>query len=60
MFLLVFGMAAAFGSIAMITFSLLVLVNDGVQKHDEVYRETCDGEASLNEERGLTHNFLTP
>jgi hypothetical protein len=60
MFLLVFGMAAAFGSIAMIAFSLLVLVNDGVQKPDEAYRETRDGEAILNEDRGLTQNFLTP
>jgi hypothetical protein len=60
MFLLVFGMAAAFGSIAVIAFSLLVLVNDGVQKHDEAYRESGDGEASLNEEPGLTQSFLTP
>jgi len=35
MILLVLGIAAGFGTIAVVAFSLLSLVHDGVQKHDE-------------------------
>jgi len=50
MLLLVCGIAAAFGAIALTAFSLLSLVNHGAQNRDEAYRETGNGEAFLNEE----------
>lgn len=50
MLLLVLGIAAAFGTIAWITFGLLSLVEEGVQTPYEAYQETGDEEESLPKE----------
>jgi hypothetical protein len=50
MFLLILGIAAAFGMIAWIVFGLMSLANDDVKKYNEAYLETGDGEVFLSEE----------
>jgi hypothetical protein len=50
MFLLILGIAAAFGTIAWIAFGLMSLVEEEVQTPYEAYREPENEEGSLTEE----------
>jgi len=59
MLLLVSGIAAAMGSIALIAFSLWNLANNDVQDRDEAYGRIVDEEASLNEGGCLNQSLLT-
>jgi hypothetical protein len=59
MLLLVSGLAAALGSVALIAFGLWNLANNDVQDRDEAYGRTVGEEASLNEESRLNQSLLT-
>ena len=59
MLLLVSGIAAAAGSVALIAFALWNLASNDVQDRNGAYGRTRDEEASLNEESCLNQSLLT-